>query len=125
MAFLVQDYHDLVQLLADHPEWRTELRRLLLSDEVLALPAIVRELAEAQRRTEASLAQLAADVRALTGEVQKLADGQRRAGYRAVPLVAGKQITAEALASARAQTVGVVQDGQGVLADEALATWLT
>ena len=58
MAFTVNDYHDLVRLLAEHPEWKTELRRLLLSEELLALPEIVRELAEAQRRTEERLGDL-------------------------------------------------------------------
>jgi len=53
-----------VRLLAEHPEWKTELRRLLLSEESLALPEIVRELAEVQRRTEERL--------------EVLADGQQR-----------------------------------------------
>ncbi|MBI3913908.1 MAG: hypothetical protein HY327_06950 [Chloroflexi bacterium] len=282
-AFSVQDYYDLTRLLAEHPEWRAQLRQLVLSDELLTLPALVRELTEAQKRTEQRVEELAEaqvrteqrveelmeaqarteqrveelveaqkrteqrldvltlrvqelvnEMRMLTANVSLLTDAQkglddrvgemmgdllelryrehaagyfgswvrraravlpvdleenlertlsheevldilrldllvngrwrahpereskgeapevwlvievaavlnegdvarvwrratllRRAGYRAVPIVAGKQITAEALASARAQTVGVVQDGQGVLADEALATWLT
>ena len=56
MAFTVEDYRDLVQLLSERPEWRSELRRLLLSDELLALPEIVRGLAEAQQRAEERLA---------------------------------------------------------------------
>ena len=73
MAFGVRDFHDLVRLLETHPEWRAELRRLLLSDELLELPQLVRELAakvdalgEAQTgaeerfsRVEAALANLA------------------------------------------------------------------
>jgi chromosome segregation ATPase len=73
MAFSVRDFHDLVRLLETHPEWRAELRRLLLSDELLELPQLVRELAakvdalaEAQTgaeerfsRVEATLANLA------------------------------------------------------------------
>ena len=71
MAFGVQDFHDLVRLLEQHPERRAELRRLVLTEEVLGLPASlqalseqvqalaqsVRELTEAQRRTEEELAQ--------------------------------------------------------------------
>ena len=38
MAFTVEDYRDLVQLLAERPDWRSELRQLLLSDELLTLP---------------------------------------------------------------------------------------
>ncbi len=66
MSFAVQDYHDLVDLLEKRPQWRSDLRRLLLSDDLLALPAIVDklaitvgELAEAQKRTEARIAELA------------------------------------------------------------------
>ena len=49
MAFGVQEFHDLVHLLEQHPEWRAELRRLVLTQELLDLPAIVRELAEQVR----------------------------------------------------------------------------
>src|SRR5207244_9669956 len=58
MAFTVQDFHDLVALLTQHPEWRAELRQLVLTEELLALPQIVRDLAEAQQRTERQIAQL-------------------------------------------------------------------
>jgi len=49
MTFEVKDYHDLVRLLHEHPEWREELRHLLLSPEVLELPQALRDLIEAQR----------------------------------------------------------------------------
>ncbi len=55
MSFTVSDFDDLKRLLGEHPEWRVELRRLLLTDDMEALPGIVRELAEAQRRAEARL----------------------------------------------------------------------
>ena len=61
MAFTVRDFRDLIQLLEQHPEWRADLRRLVLTEELLELPAIVRELAErvdrlaaAQQRAEAT-----------------------------------------------------------------------
>ena len=38
MSFTVDDYHDLVRLVQQHPEWKSELRQLLLSDELLELP---------------------------------------------------------------------------------------
>lgn len=56
MAFAVEDYEDLVRLLGERPEWQEQLRRLLLADDFLALPRIVRELAEAQERAEERLA---------------------------------------------------------------------
>ena len=58
MAFTVQGLHDLVALVTQHPEWRAELRRLVLTEELLALPQIVRDLVEAQQRIERQVAQL-------------------------------------------------------------------
>ncbi len=59
MAFTVRDFTDLVRLLNKHPEWRSELRRIVLTDELLTLPDLVRELAEAQKRTELRVEELA------------------------------------------------------------------
>jgi hypothetical protein len=39
MSFTIDDFPDLLRLLEAHPEWRAELRRVLLGDEILALPA--------------------------------------------------------------------------------------
>ncbi|MCB0062545.1 MAG: hypothetical protein KDE19_10540 [Caldilineaceae bacterium] len=59
MTFTVSDFHDLVEILEEQPAWRAELRRLVLTEEVLGLPQAlrdlaqsVRELAESQRRYE-------------------------------------------------------------------------
>ena len=49
MPFTVEDFQDLVQLLDERPQWRSELRRLVLSDEYLALPE---QLAEFRRDME-------------------------------------------------------------------------
>jgi predicted RecB family endonuclease len=89
MAFTVQDFNDLLELLAQHPEWRAELRRHVLTDELLELPALVRSLAEsvtaltsrvdalaeAQTRTEERLARL-------ESAIERLADSERRTGDR-------------------------------------------
>jgi len=82
MAFTIQDYLDLVRLLAEHPEWRSELRRLLLSEELLALPEIVRDLAEAQRRAEERLGRVEDRLGRLEAVVTDLAEAQRRAEER-------------------------------------------
>jgi len=66
MAFTVKDLTDFKRLLVERPEWRAELRQLVLTDELLALPAIVRELAQAQTRTEERLQALEVAVRELT-----------------------------------------------------------
>lgn len=50
MPFTVEEFYDLIRLLEERPEWRAELRRLTLTDELLALPELVRELAEAKWR---------------------------------------------------------------------------
>jgi archaellum component FlaC len=50
MTFAVENLRDLVQLLEKQPEWRTELRRVLLTEEVLSLPSTVRALVETQRQ---------------------------------------------------------------------------
>jgi hypothetical protein len=82
MPFTVQEFRDLVQILEERPEWRTELRRLVLTDELLSLPQQVvelrvqteqqfQELAAAQRRTEEQ-------VTTLSERVTELATAQRR-----------------------------------------------
>ena len=85
MSFTVSDMRDLTQVLALHPEWRAEVRRLVLTDELLSLPDLVRELVEAQARTEQRVQELAqAQGRAeqrldrLDATVQKLVEAQER-----------------------------------------------
>src|SRR4030095_13036283 len=71
MPFTVEEFHDLVRILEERPEWRNELRRLILTDQLLALPEQLAELrayteqrfqdlAAAQQRTEERLTVLAA-----------------------------------------------------------------
>jgi len=93
MAFTVQEFHDLVALLTQHPEWRAELRRLVLTEEILALPQIVRDLVEAQQRTEQQVAQLAAaqqrteqQIAQLIQQVTQLTEAQRRTERQIVRL---------------------------------------
>lgn len=92
MAFTVDDFQDLVSLLEQRPEWRAQLRRLVLTEELLALPATtaglaeglrqlqaeVRALAEAQRQTQAELRELAAEVRRLAGDQGSVRDQLNR-----------------------------------------------
>jgi vacuolar-type H+-ATPase subunit I/STV1 len=58
MAFTVEEFRDLLRILEERPEWRAELRRLVLTDELLTLPELVRGLVEAQQRTEERLTAL-------------------------------------------------------------------
>lgn len=71
MPFAVEDFQDLIRLLGEHPEWRTELRRHVLSDELLELPDLVRQIAE-------QLAALTARVDQLAERMEQLAEAQAR-----------------------------------------------
>jgi len=93
MAFTVSDFNDLVQLLNAHPEWRGELRRLVLSDDILELPRVVRELAEAQRRTEVRVEELAEAQRRTEVRVEELAEAQRRTEARVEELAEAQRRT--------------------------------
>ncbi|WP_054686208.1 hypothetical protein, partial [Rhodothermus marinus] len=75
MPFEIQDFHDLVRLLEAHPEWRAELRRLVLSEELLRLPELVQQLIEAHRRAEERLDRLEATA-------AQLVEAQRKAEER-------------------------------------------
>ncbi len=70
MAFNVEEFQDLIRLLQERPEWRADLRRLVLTDELLALPELVRELVQAQQRTEVRVGQLAESLESLRAETE-------------------------------------------------------
>ena len=81
MPFTVDAFHDLIRLVEAHPEWRAELRRLVLTDELLALPeqvgALTREvttLATTQQRLAEQMTALTIQVTALARSVQTLTD---------------------------------------------------
>jgi hypothetical protein len=89
MAFTVQDFRDLARLVEAHPEWRAELRRLVLTEELLALPTTVARLAErmdelreAQRQTEDVLQRLLRRVDMLDTKVGDLAGESLERRYR-------------------------------------------
>jgi X-X-X-Leu-X-X-Gly heptad repeat protein len=101
MPFELRDFQDLVRLLREHPDWREELRALILTQELLTLPGLVRELAEGQQRLAETVAQLTAGLDQLTARVDRLtagldqltatvahlAEGQERQGERLDGLV--------------------------------------
>lgn len=82
MPFTVEEFHDLVRLLEQRPEWRAALRRLVLSDELLALPEQLaafraeteRNFAELRSETERRFAELAAEITELTRKMATLSD---------------------------------------------------
>ncbi len=78
MTFTVNDFRDMLRLLEEHPDWRVELRRMMLTEELLTLPQLLREIAETQHRTDLHLHQLDVRLEALTARVDALAEAQRQ-----------------------------------------------
>lgn len=79
MPFSVEDVKDLIRLLQTHPEWLEEVRKLVLTRELLTLPELFRELVEEQKEFRKDLRQLtqrvdqlAADLQTLTQRVDQL-----------------------------------------------------
>lgn len=68
MSFGIDDFHDLIRLLEARPEWRADLRRLMLSEELLALPE---QLALLRAETERRFQELATQVTTLTVAQQR------------------------------------------------------
>ncbi len=89
MAFTVEHFHQLTQLLSERPEWRAELRRILLTDEILEMPNVLGALAAAQQRTgevlqrlEARLEELAEAQGRTEARLEELAEAQKRTETR-------------------------------------------
>ena len=97
MPFTVEDFRDLIRLLEERPEWRTELRRWVLSDELLTLPELVRALTEAQRLTAERVAALADAQRRTEERLDILAEAQRRTEERMAALADAQRRTEERL----------------------------
>jgi multidrug efflux pump subunit AcrA (membrane-fusion protein) len=97
MAFTVEEFQDLIRLLQERPEWRADLRRLVLSDELLALPELVRELVQAQQRTEVRVGRLEEAQQRTEVRVGRLEEAQQRTEARVGQL-------AESLENLRAET---------------------
>jgi hypothetical protein len=92
MPFTVEEFRDLVRILEERPEWRAELRRLVLTDELLTLPELVRDLVEAQRHTEER-------VTALENRVAALIEAQQRTEAQVAALVEAQQRTNQQIAA--------------------------
>ncbi len=60
MAFTVEDFEDLQRLLAEHPEWRAQLRPLILGDEFLQVPERLNRIDERLDRISETLDRMAA-----------------------------------------------------------------
>jgi hypothetical protein len=105
----VNDLQDFLRLLRERPEWLDEVRRVVLTDELLALP---RELAEAQLRTDARFAELAEAIQRLglrfeeaqRRNEEQLAELRRQTDVRFAELAEAQRRNEEQLAELRRQT---------------------
>ncbi|MDR7570987.1 MAG: hypothetical protein QN193_10300 [Armatimonadota bacterium] len=126
MPFTVKDFQDLLRLLQERPEWRDQLRRVLLTDEILQLPRAMRELteevrrlAEAQTRTEERLGRLEEAVTRLDQAVARLAEAQARTEQQLEALSAA-QVQTERQVAALTETVRALVRDVGDLKGESL-----
>jgi len=98
MPFTVAEFQDLVRILKEKPEWREELRRLVLTEELLALPEQLatfraqteqrfQELVEAQKRIEAQVAELAEAQKHTEVQVAELAEAQKHTEVQVAELI--------------------------------------
>src|SRR5260370_22296168 len=117
VAFTVEDFQDLFRLLEQRPEWRAELRRSVLTDDLVELPSIVRELAQAQARTEQRLDELAQHVDELA---QAQARTEQRVGELAQHVDELVQARTEQRMGELAAAVASLVDRVGELHGEAL-----
>jgi hypothetical protein len=114
MPFTTAEFHDLVRLVEEHPEWRAELRRLVLTDALLALPEQVAELrVETERRfQELAIAQQRTEAR-----VAELTDVQRRHTEQIAELIVAQRRTEEQLAALTQQVAELTRIVQVVVVD--------
>ncbi len=131
MAFTVNDLNDLLRILREQPEWLAEVRRVVLTDELLTLPDLVRELVEAQRRTDERLAEFQQRIEQQMAEFQQrierqmaefqqrieqqIAEFQQRTDQRFLELAEAQRRTDERLAEFQQRTEEQIGELKGTL----------
>ena len=109
MPFTVDDFHDFIRLIEARPEWRTELRRLVLTDELLAVPE---QLAELRARSEQQFIALAEAQQRLEVRLEALAEAQQRTEARLTALAEAQQHTETQLATLTVQVTTLAEAQQ-------------
>jgi hypothetical protein len=131
VAFTVNDLNDLLRILRERPEWLAEVRRVVLTEELLALPTLVRELTEAQRRTDERMAEFEQRMERRMAEFeqrmeqrmaefqqrveQQIADFQQRTDQRFAELAEALRRTDERLAEFQQRTEEQIAELRGTL----------
>ena len=72
MAFTINDFQDLVQLLEENPRWRNELRRLIVNDEFAQIMQSIRDLIALSDKHEARLTRVESDISEIKTDVAVL-----------------------------------------------------
>lgn len=101
MSFTVEDFSDLIRILKERPDWRDDLRRQVLTEELLALPS---QVAELRASTEQRFQELAAAQARTGARLEALTQAQARteAGLEAL-------VQAQARTEAKVSALAVVQ----------------
>ena len=92
MTTEIRDIRDLFRILEENPEWRTELRRQLLTEELLNLPAQVQALTEAVAENGR---QIAENSRILAEHGQLIAENGRQIAENGRQIAENSRILAE------------------------------
>jgi murein L,D-transpeptidase YcbB/YkuD len=95
----IKEFHDIIRLLEEHPEWQADLRRVILTNDLLALPQQVARLIEAQTYTHK--------------QIQTLAEAQQRTDAQLVTLTEAQKRTELQLGELADQVRTLVQIIQG------------
>jgi hypothetical protein len=110
MAFSVDEFREWIHALYDHPEWREEFRRVALTDEILELPGIVRDLADSHRELAESVRELSAAQQRTEQHVEELAEAQQRTEQKVDRLgVAVGQLNTAFGSTVEEEAAGVVE----------------
>ncbi len=110
MAYTVNEFRDMLNLLEQHPEWLAQLRALVLTRELLDLPKSLqelavqmKELAAAQQRTDQRMEELAAQMKDLAAAQQRTDQRLEELAAQIKELAAAQQRTDQRLEELAAQ----------------------
>ncbi|NOX62565.1 MAG: hypothetical protein GXP42_11575 [Chloroflexi bacterium] len=108
MAFTDEHYHDFIRLLYAHPEWRADLRRLLLElDPPFDLSKTLQELSEATKALAEAQSRGEERIDRIEAAIEKLAEAQAHTDMRIKELIEAQARTEQSvkeLAQAQART---------------------
>jgi len=93
----MSDFREIIEALEQHLEWRAELRRLILTEELLTVPATVSQLVQSQQHIDEQIRQLTQAQRQTTEQIQQLTEQVGQFGSRVEELTTVVKSLAESL----------------------------